>query len=79
MTDSKMMQFLQDTEAKNPKFAEYRKKAIASVATTEEDGDADSIVYRGYIVCADDESLFSTKNEVDEYLSIISKFHKSNE
>lgn len=78
MTDSKMMQFLNDAEKKHPKFAEYRNKAIASVATTDEDGDADSIVYRGYIVCADDESLFASKKEVDEYLNIISEFHNAN-
>ena len=37
----------------------------------------DAIVHRGYIVDAEDDSLFSSTEEVDEYLSVIAEFHKS--
>lgn len=77
MTSSKMMQFLKDAEEKYPNFAAQREKAIASVAATPDDGDADAIVHRGYIVDTDDDSLFSSTEEVDEYLSVIAEFHKS--
>lgn len=75
MTESPILKFLHDAEEANPKFAEYRKKAAASAAVFEETSEDDDVtLYRGYVVDADDASVFQAQAEVDEYLTILADF-----
>lgn len=66
--------FIAELTDSNPRFAELRAKAVASVALLDDTTRPDSVLdYRGYAIDIDSEDpeIFSSPTEVDEYRAML--------